>query len=47
MTDHSASLGWDVYLAPPEPIPGGDLAPGEKERSWSPISATLIVESPR
>jgi len=23
-------------------MPGGDLAPGEKERSWSPISATLI-----
>jgi glyoxylase-like metal-dependent hydrolase (beta-lactamase superfamily II) len=23
-------------------MPGGDLAPGEKARSWSPISATLI-----
>jgi glyoxylase-like metal-dependent hydrolase (beta-lactamase superfamily II) len=23
-------------------MPGGDLAPGERERSWSPISATLI-----
>jgi glyoxylase-like metal-dependent hydrolase (beta-lactamase superfamily II) len=42
MTDHSASLRWDVYVAPPEPISGGDLAPGENERSWSPISATLI-----
>ena len=42
MTNHSTSLSWDVYVAPPEPMPGGDLAPGEKERSWSPISATLI-----
>ena len=42
MTDHSASLSWDVHVAPLEPMPGGDLAPGEKERSWSPISATLI-----
>ena len=42
MTDHSASLSWDVYVAPPEPTPGGSLAPGEKERSWSPISATLV-----
>jgi glyoxylase-like metal-dependent hydrolase (beta-lactamase superfamily II) len=31
-----------VYVAPPEPLPGGDLAPREKERSWSPISSTLI-----
>jgi glyoxylase-like metal-dependent hydrolase (beta-lactamase superfamily II) len=42
MTDRSASLSWDVHVAPLEPMPGGDLAPGEKERSWSPISATLI-----
>lgn len=42
MTDHSLSLSWDVHVAPLEPMPGGDLAPGEKERSWSPISATLI-----
>jgi glyoxylase-like metal-dependent hydrolase (beta-lactamase superfamily II) len=42
MTDHSASLSWEVYVAPPEPMPGGDLAPHEKNRFWSPISATLI-----
>jgi glyoxylase-like metal-dependent hydrolase (beta-lactamase superfamily II) len=42
MTDNSTSLSWDVFVAPPEPTPGGDLAPGETERSWSPISATLI-----
>jgi hypothetical protein len=27
---------------PPEPMPGGDLAPGENARVWSPTSATLI-----
>ncbi len=42
MTDQSGSLSWDVHVAPLEPMPGGDLAPGEKQRSWSPISATLI-----
>src|SRR6478672_997924 len=43
MTAHSASLGWDVHVAPPEPMPAGDLAPGAMERFWSPISATLIT----
>ena len=42
MTDHSASLSWDVHVAPPEPLPSDDLAPGQEERYWSPISATLI-----
>ncbi len=42
MTDQSVSLSWDVHVAPPEPTPGGNLAPGEEERFWSPISATLI-----
>ena len=42
MAAHSASLSWDVLVAPLQPMPGGDLAPGEKQRSWSPISATLI-----
>jgi glyoxylase-like metal-dependent hydrolase (beta-lactamase superfamily II) len=42
MTEHSASISWDVYVAPPEPMPAGDLAPRETARSWSPISATLI-----
>ena len=32
MTDHSPSLGWDVHVSPPEPMPAGDLAPGERER---------------
>jgi glyoxylase-like metal-dependent hydrolase (beta-lactamase superfamily II) len=42
MTHESPSLSWVVHVAPLEPLPGGDLAPGQKERSWSPISATLI-----
>ena len=42
MTDQSTSLGWDVRVAPSEPLLASDLAPGEKARYWSPISATLI-----
>ena len=42
MTERFPSLSWDVYVAPLEPTLGGDLAPGEKQRFWSPISATLI-----
>ena len=42
MTDESASLSWDVDVAPPEPLHAGDLARGEDAPSWSPISATLI-----
>ena len=42
MTDQSTSLSWEVHVAPPEPLPAGNLAPGEDERFWSPISATLI-----
>src|SRR5258707_12740972 len=42
MTDHAASLSWEVHVAQPEPLPSEDLAPGQEERYWSPISATLI-----
>jgi glyoxylase-like metal-dependent hydrolase (beta-lactamase superfamily II) len=42
MTDHSAPLSWDVHVAQPEPLPSEDLAPGQEERYWSPIAATLI-----
>src|SRR3984893_1558036 len=41
-TDRSTSLRWDVHVAPSEPLTASDLAPGEKARVWSPISATLI-----
>ncbi len=43
MTAHSTSLRWDVLVAPAEPLPANDLAPGENARFWSPISTTLIL----
>ena len=36
------SLRWDVFLTPSIPAIAIDLAPGEKERPWPPISSTLI-----
>lgn len=42
MDDRPARLSWDVYVAPAEPINAGDLPPGTQQRTWSPISATLI-----
>jgi len=36
------SLTWDVFLSPSIPAIAADLAPGEKERPWPPISSTLI-----
>jgi len=30
MTDHSASLSWDVHVAQPQPIPGGDASYAEE-----------------
>ena len=35
-------LRWDVFLSPSLPAIASDLAPGEKERPWPPISSTLI-----
>lgn len=43
MTDKSMAPSWDVHVAPAEPLSANDLAPGENARSWSPISATLIL----
>ena len=40
--DSKTSLKWDVFLAPRIPAVTSDLAPGEKERPWPPISSTLI-----
>jgi glyoxylase-like metal-dependent hydrolase (beta-lactamase superfamily II) len=42
MTNGSTSLNWDVHVAPLEPTPGGEGAPGEQQVFWSPIAATLI-----
>src|SRR5258706_2225326 len=41
-TTQNISLKWDVFLAPSIPAITSDLAPGEKERPWPPISSTLI-----
>ena len=41
-TTQDRSLRWDVFLSPSIPATAIDLAPGEKERPWPPISSTLI-----
>jgi glyoxylase-like metal-dependent hydrolase (beta-lactamase superfamily II) len=41
-TTQNRSLTWDVFLSPSIPATAIDLAPGEKERPWPPISSTLI-----
>ncbi|HEY0349849.1 MAG TPA: MBL fold metallo-hydrolase [Pyrinomonadaceae bacterium] len=41
-TTQNRSLRWDVFLSPSIPAIAIDLAPGEKERPWPPISSTLI-----
>ena len=41
-TTQKASLRWDVFLAPSIPAITSELAPGEKDRPWPPISSTLI-----
>jgi glyoxylase-like metal-dependent hydrolase (beta-lactamase superfamily II) len=35
-------LDWDVFVTPGIPSVTSDLAPGTKQRMWSPISSTLI-----
>jgi hypothetical protein len=37
-TTQNRSLRWDVFLSPSIPATAIDLAPGEKERPWPPIS---------
>jgi glyoxylase-like metal-dependent hydrolase (beta-lactamase superfamily II) len=41
-TTEDTSLTWDVFLAPSIPAITSDVAPGETERPWPPISSTLI-----
>jgi glyoxylase-like metal-dependent hydrolase (beta-lactamase superfamily II) len=38
-------LNWDVFVTPSIPVVTTDLAPGEHERPWPPISSTLIYGS--
>jgi len=35
-------LKWDVFVTPSIPVVAPDIAPGEHERPWPPISSTLI-----
>jgi glyoxylase-like metal-dependent hydrolase (beta-lactamase superfamily II) len=35
-------LQWDVFVTPGIPVVAPDVAPGEHERPWPPISSTLI-----
>lgn len=37
-------VNWDVFVTPSIPIVTSDLAPGTRQRMWSPISSTLIYE---
>ena len=41
-THHTNPLTWRIFVAPPEPIVGDDLEPGQSRRTRSRISATLI-----
>ena len=38
-------LNWDVFVTPGIPTPSNDPPPGEKQRMFSPVSATLIYGS--
>jgi hypothetical protein len=38
-------LKWDVFLTPSVLVLTSDLAPGEHEHPWPPISSTLIYGS--
>jgi glyoxylase-like metal-dependent hydrolase (beta-lactamase superfamily II) len=45
MNTQTTTLSWDVFVTPLElemPV-GDDLPPGQQHRTWSPISATLIM----
>jgi glyoxylase-like metal-dependent hydrolase (beta-lactamase superfamily II) len=41
-TTRKTALRWEVFVTPSIPVITSDLAPGEKERPWPPISSTLI-----
>jgi len=42
MTNQVATLTFDIDVADGVPVVTSDLPPGQKQRLWSPISATLI-----
>jgi glyoxylase-like metal-dependent hydrolase (beta-lactamase superfamily II) len=39
---HARTLTWQVFVAPPVPVQAAETPPGQTQRAWSPISATLI-----
>jgi glyoxylase-like metal-dependent hydrolase (beta-lactamase superfamily II) len=41
----NSHLNWNVFVTPSIPVVTTDLAPGEHERPWPPISSTLIYGS--
>ena len=41
-TGRDLPLKWEVLVTPRIPAVTSDLAPGEKQRPWPPISSTLI-----
>src|SRR5712671_6557637 len=41
-TTGKTALRWEVFVTPGIAVITSDLAPGEKERPWPPISSTLI-----
>jgi glyoxylase-like metal-dependent hydrolase (beta-lactamase superfamily II) len=41
-TSPSTHLKWSTFVTPSIPVVTADIAPGERERPWPPISSTLI-----
>src|SRR5262249_23706660 len=39
---HPSTLTWQLFVAPPVPVHAAETPPGQTQRAWSPISATLI-----
>jgi hypothetical protein len=37
-----SSLNWEVFVTPGIPVASSDVPPGQKQRTYSPISSTLI-----
>jgi len=40
---NTSVLSFDTFVAPPVPVVSNDLPPGQSQRAWSPITATLIA----
>ena len=42
LANETGGLTWDVFVAPERPIVSDDLPPDLTQRTWAPVSATLI-----